>query len=821
MWRLILAKTLFYLLLASVLLGLGFTTTSAQSDAPYLYYYHPDLNAWVIERADGTDSRLLGQGVSEKSDTTAEGIWSPTGEWLIWNGRFATGDGVVSDFRWYITRTSDSYTINLTDDSISSVVWASSLNHLFYAAYNRNDRPDGYYIYDADHERVIWSLDIDMDVVQRSIVGQLIGDYFVYWDMTQPTAETIRNSIHIVSLITGEDVRLPSTSDEQSAYDKYIDTGVITQPTLTISTDDLNTKYRLDVLAGTLDQQVSPFANGNIYLNTSATFGLLLETQPCARTENKNSSLINCNTLWLIAEDGSRTQIAVGVTGGYRLKLWIDDSNIAVYVLENGDVYKLDADSKTSQHISGIKAHLPIVWLTLDDDLLIYAAAPDYTFDRVRISEGRYIDQLIIPADDKRGGIFSFENIELSPSRRYIDLGDAQSIYDLATDTFTAFIQHTGAAYAGKHSTYYNWSQREDWLITGQVIFNAGGGGGPFANMVMRPDGTERRELNTYRNQVEWLPEAVIPHLPPAQPNPIIPQPYLTIEHPEKVTGAAWNGNGTQLAVATDNAQIYIWSFGQAEPQIEQIITMDSACGFFINACQITWSPDERFISLGEFERGDVYNTRYFGLIDLQNGGMIGSSDYPLEWDENGFFISKLSYPYPRDETSTMTAEYKERGEATGVIIVQDKATRQYVAEFPIEGETTDIHWIDDREKLFVQTASPCSLQQWDVKKGLIGTFSVFNICSGDFYQTSANGRWAATQWAYSPTQVNDFSQNKQQSLNWFARSVTFTPDNCWLTAGGSQFITIWKLSDLIPNDAITDDTCMPMAAGTYKAKFS
>lgn len=817
MRRLILAKTLFHLLLSVVLLGLGITTTSAQSDAPYLYYFHADVNAWVIERADGTDSRLLGQGVSEKSDTTAEGIWSPTGEWLIWNGRFATGDGVVSDFRWYITRTSDSYTINLTDDSISSVVWASSLNHLFYAAYNRNDRPDGYYIYDADHERVIWSLDIDMDVVQRSIVGQLIGDYFVYWDMTQPTAETIRNSVHIVSLITGEDVRLPSTSDEQSAYDKYIDTGVITQPTLTISTDDLNTKYRLDVLAGTLDQQVSPFANGNIYLNTSATYGLLLETQPCARTENKNSSLINCNTLWLIAEDGSKTQIATGVIGGYRLKLWIDDSNIAVYVLENGDVYKLDADSKTSQHISGIKAHLPVVWLAKDDNLLIYAAAPAYTFDRVRISDGRYIDHLIIPADDKRGGIFSFENIELSPSGRYIDLGDAQSIYDLATATFTPFIQHTGAAYAGKHSTYYNWSQREDWLITGQVIFHAGGGGGPFANMVMRPDGSERRELNTYRNQVEWLPESVVPHLPPAQLNSMIPQPYLTLEHSNRVTGAEWNAAGTRLAVATVDAQVYIWSFGQAEPQIEQIITMDSACGFFINACQITWSPDERFISLGEFERGDGYNTRYFGLIDLQSGGMIGSSDYPIEWNAYGFFISKLNYPSPRVEVANLSAEYLARGETNGVIIVRDKKTQQFLVEFPINGKATRIQWVDNSERFFVQTEADCSLQQWDVKDGLVGSFSVFRSCNENFYQTSANGRWAATAWAVVSSQVYDFSQNKQRSLNWFARSVTFTPDNCWLTAAGSQYVTIWKLSDLIPNNAITNETCMPMAAGTYK----
>ncbi|HML22848.1 MAG TPA: hypothetical protein PKD09_14450, partial [Aggregatilinea sp.] len=32
----------------------------SESDAPYIYYYSSDHNAFVIERADGTDTRLLG-----------------------------------------------------------------------------------------------------------------------------------------------------------------------------------------------------------------------------------------------------------------------------------------------------------------------------------------------------------------------------------------------------------------------------------------------------------------------------------------------------------------------------------------------------------------------------------------------------------------------------------------------------------------------------------------------------------------------------------------------------------------------------------------
>jgi hypothetical protein len=43
-----------------------FITTAAPAHAqevPYVYYYTNTLNAFVIERADGTDSRVIAQGL--------------------------------------------------------------------------------------------------------------------------------------------------------------------------------------------------------------------------------------------------------------------------------------------------------------------------------------------------------------------------------------------------------------------------------------------------------------------------------------------------------------------------------------------------------------------------------------------------------------------------------------------------------------------------------------------------------------------------------------------------------------------------------------
>lgn len=74
-------KTLTILCIA-MLLGFG---AAAQSDAPYVYYYSRVLDGWVIERADGTGSRLLTQGMMPPEHLVVwERGWSPSGEWFAW-----------------------------------------------------------------------------------------------------------------------------------------------------------------------------------------------------------------------------------------------------------------------------------------------------------------------------------------------------------------------------------------------------------------------------------------------------------------------------------------------------------------------------------------------------------------------------------------------------------------------------------------------------------------------------------------------------------------------------------------------------------------
>lgn len=82
-------------LLSLLLLAILLMPVHAQDNLPpYIYYYSNALNAFVVERADGSDSRLLGQGLMAiQRDLLVSGPgWSPDGNWLAWS---ALGSFVV------------------------------------------------------------------------------------------------------------------------------------------------------------------------------------------------------------------------------------------------------------------------------------------------------------------------------------------------------------------------------------------------------------------------------------------------------------------------------------------------------------------------------------------------------------------------------------------------------------------------------------------------------------------------------------------------------------------------------------------------------
>ena len=56
-----------------------------QDESPFIYYFSINHQVFLIERADGTDSWLLGEGIMPDDHTFMfDTRWSPSGKWFAW-----------------------------------------------------------------------------------------------------------------------------------------------------------------------------------------------------------------------------------------------------------------------------------------------------------------------------------------------------------------------------------------------------------------------------------------------------------------------------------------------------------------------------------------------------------------------------------------------------------------------------------------------------------------------------------------------------------------------------------------------------------------
>jgi len=112
------------LVLVTTLFG-GFRATKAQSRAPYLYYYSQSRSAFIVERADGSDSRVLAPFVLPDGYSITGPGWSPSGRWFAWtlisNGGMAIGPEVIGG----IVSRDGKHLVDLSG-GIESMAWSPS-----------------------------------------------------------------------------------------------------------------------------------------------------------------------------------------------------------------------------------------------------------------------------------------------------------------------------------------------------------------------------------------------------------------------------------------------------------------------------------------------------------------------------------------------------------------------------------------------------------------------------------------------------------------------------------------------------------------------
>jgi hypothetical protein len=151
--------TLLCLLVLIISIGI-----SAQIEIPYVYYYAETLNAIVVERADGSDSLLLGQGVMpENHNMVVWSEWSHSGQWLAWISgvRESEGGRGYSSPRIWLANADGNTRIDLLDSvtNVVSVSWSSTRDYLLVISHDWADVLTPIYLIEASTGTLVASID--------------------------------------------------------------------------------------------------------------------------------------------------------------------------------------------------------------------------------------------------------------------------------------------------------------------------------------------------------------------------------------------------------------------------------------------------------------------------------------------------------------------------------------------------------------------------------------------------------------------------------------------------------------------------------------
>ncbi len=236
----------------------------AQEPAPYLYYYSDKDNAFVIERADGTDQHLLAKDETprQKNPLGIDGPgWSPDGKWFAWittysaeGAVFRNGHIIGSNSRKNLDIFNRYKNVYQMDWSLGSKYLLLDLNPTYCKSQMTDCKTDTYWLVDVEQAVTIAVFDIYRERVK---VG-------IEWS-------TPDNS---VSLYIGEEVFTQRAGLGYYRVNMHNDGRVEKQP---ISHDEWKANTPPDDSSSTTDTQYFPAPSGKYTIALSQIKASILQ----------------------------------------------------------------------------------------------------------------------------------------------------------------------------------------------------------------------------------------------------------------------------------------------------------------------------------------------------------------------------------------------------------------------------------------------------------------------------------------------------------------------------------------------------------------
>jgi hypothetical protein len=138
-----------------VTFSFSFSVAGTPSNAPYIYYYSFEDQAFIIEHADGSDRRILASYLLPEGHTTISGAgWSPSGEWFAWTSKIPSGTGGLRNV--YLVRRDGGEPLGIFSElitSITSIMWSPAADLLLvsYFDYDPGSNFEKVVVYDASN----------------------------------------------------------------------------------------------------------------------------------------------------------------------------------------------------------------------------------------------------------------------------------------------------------------------------------------------------------------------------------------------------------------------------------------------------------------------------------------------------------------------------------------------------------------------------------------------------------------------------------------------------------------------------------------------
>lgn len=496
-------------------LSVSLQVGEAQSEpAPFLYYYSDTLRTFVIERADGTDTRVLSQvTMPEETDDITIRDWSPSGEWLAWTSRIRSGYDNTIDSGWIANVDgTESWEIPTDAGHIYDMIWSPTDDLLFVSDW---ERPAGefsyraaytqrFFLIDAPTQTVITTFEMELPFANRNLAAWTLDGEYVTFTYTVDAEEGTRSFLRRITRAGEiEDIPIPGVLVWGGLYS--------------------NPSRNAWVLSRSEDS--SQLITVNIFSGEAITFDALAPIEYIflyqwnytgdhvliyVRTPNSGDKF----ELWLLSIPDQALQRIADDAGNYANERstwfpWSFYANHAIFYTDDG-LFGLEIEPEVQVTQLADQVSLPqwygdgrlyFIRRIVDNDGNSHLQA--YTYDFL--------------TDTLAGQDMRFSPYRISGDERYAVTENPLAVVDRVQDQVFPIQSHSQVMHGPEYLLeWVYWFRNGPWFMTTETNVGINRGLPTYRRYtsVNNVDGTVHRELSVCDSScASWLPEQVIAHL--------------------------------------------------------------------------------------------------------------------------------------------------------------------------------------------------------------------------------------------------------------------------------------------------------------------